>query len=96
MSRAFGRALRVTALTLVAAGVVTGLEPEATSAVAKNGGDGMEDLTVYRKAFGLERHKGGKILSRDSAAGRCLVSWLEADVDVDRCAKAGELSRPER
>jgi len=74
---------------------VTGLEPELTAEVAANDGEGMTDLILYGKAYGLVLHKGSEILVEGTDADRCLVSWLAGRVDVERCAAASTFVRPD-
>ncbi len=71
------------------------IEPELTSEVVREGGSHPERLTLYRKALGLEHHKGNAPLARDGVQDRCLASWLERAVDVERCEQASEWERPQ-
>lgn len=70
------------------------LEPSRTSEVVREGGRHPERLTLYRKALGLEHHKGDAPLARDGVQDRCLASWLERAVDVTRCEQASAWERP--
>lgn len=71
------------------------IEPERTSEVVREGGSRPERLTLYRKALGLEHHKGNAPLARDGVQDRCLASWLEQAVDVERCEQASAWERPQ-
>lgn len=73
---------------------VTGLEPEDLADVVAHGGEGMEDLVLYGKAYGLMKHKGGTAILEGTNADRCFVTWLAGRVDVEACEGASTLSRP--
>jgi hypothetical protein len=64
---------------------VVGLEPEVMSDVVKSGGDAPERLTFYRKARGLEAHKGGTLVQAGDAQDTCLRSWLAGHTDASAC-----------
>lgn len=69
------------------------LEPEAMAGVAQ--GAPVTTLTLVRKARGAEVHKGGAPFPKGSAGDRCLVSWLEGQVDQASCREASQLlARP--
>lgn len=74
---------------------VTGLEPDATADVVANGGEGMEALALYDKAYGLMKHKGGTVIVEGTNADRCFVTWLAGRVDLDACERSSTLSRPD-
>jgi hypothetical protein len=59
------------------------------SDVVKSGGANPERLTFYRKARGLEEHKGGTIVQAGDPQDTCITSWLASHVDVAAC-KAGK------
>ena len=75
---------------------VTGLEPDAIADVLAHRGEGMEELVLYGKAYGLMKHKGGAVIAPGTKADRCLVSWLAGTVDVPACEEAGTFARPAR
>jgi hypothetical protein len=70
---------------------VVGLEPEVMSAVVQDKGAHPEWLTLYRKALGLEFHKGNQVLVADDVGDRCFRSWLTGTVDAGACRRAVEL-----
>lgn len=65
-----------------------GLEPEALSAVVKDGGDRPERLSLVRKALGLEHHKGGTVFHAGDDGDTCLSSWLASQTDRAACLRA--------
>jgi hypothetical protein len=71
---------------------VVGLEPEVLAAVFRDGGFHPERLTLVRKAWEIEAHKGGRAL--DDEGARCLRSWLEGEVDARACFSASTLAKP--
>jgi hypothetical protein len=73
---------------------VIGLEPEVTSEVVADKGAHPERLALFRKARGVERHKGGTLYAPGAAGDRCLVSWFAGRVDVDACKEISERPRP--
>ena len=62
------------------------LEPEIMQLVLSKD-DYPDQLTLIRKPLLLEKHKGGPVLSRQSAGYKCLVNWLapQAGFDVKTC-----------
>jgi hypothetical protein len=66
---------------------VVGLEPEAMSAVVAAGGADPDQLTMVRKARGIESHKGGQIWSQGDDSDTCLTSWLSGDTNANACAR---------
>jgi hypothetical protein len=64
---------------------VVALEPEAMSAVVREGGAAPERLTLVRKARGAEHHKGGVSMSSGDDADRCVTSWLSGRTDLAAC-----------
>jgi hypothetical protein len=73
---------------------IIGLEPEVTSDVTADKGARPERLTLFRKARGSERHKGGTLYAPGAAGDRCLVSWFAGNVDVAACKEISERPRP--
>jgi hypothetical protein len=73
---------------------VIGLEPEVTSDVVADKGAHPERLALFRKARGVERHKGGTLYAPGAAGDRCLVSWFAGKVDVAACKEISERPRP--
>jgi hypothetical protein len=65
---------------------VVGLEPEVMGAVVAAGGANPDQLTMMRKARGLESHKGGQIWSQGDDSDTCLTSWLASNTDLTACA----------
>jgi hypothetical protein len=73
---------------------VVGLEPEILARVFREGSD-PEQLTLVRKARGVEAHKGGVAVVPGSAADDCLVGWLRTGAaDVARCQAAASVPQP--
>lgn len=70
------------------------IEPEVTSEVVREGGARPERLTIFRKALGLEHHKGGAPLAAGGSGDLCFRSWLAQAVDVERCDDASNWERP--
>lgn len=73
---------------------VLGLEPELTGDVLRGGGNGVERLTLYRKALGLENHKGGQALAAEGDQDLCLRSWFRGAPDDARCERAARWETP--
>lgn len=71
---------------------VVGLEPEILEQVQNDGGRDPERLTLIRKGRNAEKHKGGHAFNDD--ADRCVVSWLEGEIDKKACNAAAVLERP--
>jgi len=67
---------------------VVGLEPEAMSAVVAAGGANPEQLTFYRKARGIESHKGGAVIVQGDARDVCITTWLKGNADAGACTAA--------
>lgn len=67
---------------------VVGLEPEIMSQVVASGGANPERLTFYRKALGIESHKGGAVVVRGDARDLCITTWLQGSADASECAAA--------
>lgn len=61
------------------------LEPEKMDAVLK-GELEVTDLTLVRKPRLEEKHKGGRLWNARTQKGdKCLLSWIQGDVDVEAC-----------
>jgi hypothetical protein len=73
---------------------VIGLEPEALSKVVNKDSSPFE-LTMVRKPRGLEKHKGLQLMDRGDALDICFVGWLIGEYNVDACAAAIDIPRPE-
>jgi hypothetical protein len=73
---------------------IIGLEPEITSKVTVDGGAHPERLSLFRKARGIERHKGGTLYAPGTAGDRCLSSWFRGEVDIVACKEVSERPRP--
>jgi hypothetical protein len=67
---------------------VIGLEPEIMSEVVASGGANPERLTFYRKALGLESHKGGAVVVRGDPRDLCITTWLQGQADASACTAA--------
>jgi len=67
---------------------VVGLEPEITSEVVAAGGANPERLTFYRKALGLESHKGGAVVVQGDPRDVCITTWLQGHADASACTAA--------
>jgi hypothetical protein len=67
------------------------LEPEIMSEVVEQGGADPGRLTLVRKPFGIEHHKGGTVIEEGDPQAYCLLSWLTGKVDTVNCAKAKDL-----
>jgi hypothetical protein len=66
---------------------VVGLEPEAMSAVVAAGGVDPDQLTMVRKARGVESHKGGQIWTQGDDSDTCFASWLAGKANANACAR---------
>ena len=67
---------------------LVGLEPEIMTEVTADKGADPERLTFYRKARGLEAHKGGTIVQAGDARDVCMTSWLAGQIDEAGCNAA--------
>jgi len=72
-----------------------GLEPEALSSVVASRAADPDQLTMIRKARGLEKHKGGKLMTLGDPLYRCMVAWLGGGVDDGACDAVVNTQRPE-
>ena len=66
---------------------VVGLEPAPMSAVVSARGADPDQLTMVRKARGIESHKGGQIWSQGDDSDSCLTSWLAGAANATACAR---------
>ena len=66
---------------------VIGVEPEVMSQVIASGGTDVNRLLLLRKPRGLERHKGGQLMTNEADEGfLCMKSWLGGNgVDTASC-----------
>jgi hypothetical protein len=69
---------------------VVGLEPEIMRDVAAAKGADAERLTLFRKAYGTEHHKGLSPIAKGDPADVCLLSWFAGAVDVASCNSVAE------
>ncbi len=70
---------------------VCGVEPEKMNENVANLGNSADELLMIRKARGLEKHKGGKVVNEADHADSCMLGWLRGDkpaVVADACAAA--------
>jgi hypothetical protein len=67
---------------------VIGLEPEIMSQVVASGGADPQRLIFYRKALGLESHKGGAAVLHGDARDACITTWLQGEADATSCTAA--------
>jgi len=74
---------------------VVSIDPEALSAVVRDGGQNAERWIVISKGRGREEHKGGVAMDRDGPADFCILSWLAGGLDDVSCAAAAEVLPPE-
>lgn len=68
-----------------------GLEPEKMADVVAKKAK-VDSLTLVRKPRLTEAHKGGRLLPANSDGDKCLVSWIQGQVDIDACDR--ELMKP--
>jgi hypothetical protein len=67
---------------------VVGLEPETMGAVVASHAADPDELTMVRKARGIESHKGGQIWTQGDDSDTCLVSWLAGNANGASCEQA--------
>ena len=58
---------------------VCGIEPEKMNDTVANLGNSADELLIIRKARGLEKHKGGKVVNEADNADNCMLGWLRGD-----------------
>jgi len=73
---------------------IVGLEPEAMSKVVAEYFQ-LETLTLIRKARGIEKHKGGQLMSEGDLLDRCIVGWLIGAFEGETCDMVTQVPRPE-
>jgi len=73
---------------------VVGLEPEALSKVIADFAK-LETLTLIRKARGIEKHKGGQLMTEGDSLDRCIVGWIIGAFEADACNAVTQTPRPE-
>jgi len=69
------------------------LEPETLSKVVARQADPNE-LSLVRKARGIEHHKGGQRAIPGDSLDRCIVLWLTDNFDPDPCADVVDAIHP--
>ena len=72
---------------------VIGVEPEIMSQVIASGGTDVNRLILLRKPRGLERHKGGQLMTNEADEGfLCIKSWLGGNgIDTASCYTAASV-----
>jgi hypothetical protein len=73
---------------------VVGLEPEAMSRVVQTQSN-PDALSMIRKPRGIEKHKGGQLMTEGDDLDRCLVGWLTDAFDLTACNTVADAPRPE-
>jgi len=73
---------------------LVGLEPEALDVVVRQSGLDSEQLSLIRKARGVELHRGGVQMLPGDPLDRCLTSWLSGRVHEDACLRVSSAPRP--
>ncbi len=73
---------------------VVGLEPETMSRVVQNKSE-ADALAMIRKPRGIEKHKGGQLMTEGDDLDRCLVGWLTDTFDLAACNAVADAPRPE-
>jgi hypothetical protein len=73
---------------------LVGLEPEAMDAVVRSGGLDLEQLSLVRKARGVELHRGGVQMLPGDPLDHCLTSWLSGRLQADACLRVVSAPRP--
>ncbi len=58
---------------------VCGIEPEKMNDTVANLGNTADELLMIRKARGVEKHKGGKVVDEADHADNCMLGWLRGD-----------------
>jgi hypothetical protein len=70
---------------------VCNLDPEKMTESVMNLGNSAGELLILRKARGLEKHKGGKVVNEGDHGDACILTWLkgnpnDTDLLVSECA----------
>jgi hypothetical protein len=73
---------------------IVGLEPEVESNVFLQKAE-PELLTMVRKARGIEKHKGGQLVTAGDALDTCMVGWLTGAPNANACSTVTSTPRPE-
>jgi hypothetical protein len=73
---------------------IVGLEPDMMSAVVQDGASHPEWLSLVRKPLGIEKHKGGQLMTPGDALHRCVISWLGGALDAAACDEIAGAQRP--
>jgi hypothetical protein len=73
---------------------IVGLEPEIMASVVSHR-VAPDQLSMVRKARGVEKHKGGQLTAEGDPLDRCIVGWLVGAFDTDACLTVNNMSRPE-
>lgn len=73
---------------------LVGLEPEALDVVLRREGLDAEQLTLVRKARGSERHRGGVQMLPGDPLDRCLLTWLQGQIQRASCLRVAQQQRP--
>jgi hypothetical protein len=58
---------------------VCGVEPEKMNDNVTNLGNSADQLLMIKKARGLEKHKGGKVVNEADHGDNCMLGWLRGD-----------------
>jgi hypothetical protein len=74
---------------------IVALEPEALSLVVADRAAHPNKLTMIRKPRGIEKHKGGQLMTEGDALDTCIVAWLGGGLDDDACNTVVNTQRPE-
>jgi len=72
---------------------IVGLEPEAMSRVVRSQSY-PDGLAMIRKPRGIEKHKGGQLMTEGDDLDRCLVGWLISAFDRTACDTVADAIRP--
>ncbi|MEZ4302386.1 MAG: hypothetical protein R3B70_46090 [Polyangiaceae bacterium] len=67
---------------------VCNVDAEKMSESVDDFGNQAENLLLVTKARGLEKHKGGKVVSENDAGDRCLRGWLKGEDVTQACQDA--------
>ena len=72
---------------------LVGLEPEVMSQVVTLQADPNE-LSMIRKARGIEHHKGGQLMQTGDVLDRCIVLWLTGKFNANPCLEIVQAPHP--
>jgi hypothetical protein len=74
---------------------VCGVDAEKMNGVVADLGNSAEELLIVRKARGLEKHKGGKVVNENDHGDLCILHWLRGnDGAAEECQAAVEQLNP--